>query len=149
MKPSEYGKIFSKNLKRIAYEHQRSQADIARDLGLKQGTVSTWMTGTRVPRMDKIDMLCDYFNVPRSALMEPHTEDYYQKYLNGQPLPLDNTTLKPYYYNDQTAKIAQEIFDNTDLGWLHHNVPKMPPEDIAVLKKMAEALYKKEFPDDN
>lgn len=35
MTSTEYGKILSKNLKRIAYENQKTQADIARDLGLK------------------------------------------------------------------------------------------------------------------
>ncbi len=70
MDPTEYGKIISKNLKRIAYEHQKSQADIARDLGIKQGTLSSWMTGARVPRMNKIDRLCNYFNCTRADLME-------------------------------------------------------------------------------
>ena len=31
-----YNKIISKNLKRLAYEHEKSQADIARDLGIKK-----------------------------------------------------------------------------------------------------------------
>lgn len=74
MTSTEYGKILSKNLKRIAYENQKTQADIARDLGLKQVTVSSWMNGTRVPRMDKIDLLCHYFNCKRSDLMEEHPE---------------------------------------------------------------------------
>lgn len=74
MTSTEYGKILSKNLKRIAYENQKTQADIARDLGLKQVTVSSWMNGTRVPRMDKIDLLCHYFNCKRSDLMEEHPD---------------------------------------------------------------------------
>ena len=68
----EYGKIISKNLKRIAYDNQKSQADIARDLGLKQATVSSWMNGTRIPRMSKIDLLCHYFNCKRVDIMEEH-----------------------------------------------------------------------------
>lgn len=71
MTNQEYAKITSKNLKRIAYEHQKSQADIAKDLGINKGTVSSWMTGARVPRMDKIDLLCKYFNCKREDLMEP------------------------------------------------------------------------------
>ena len=69
MAKDEYAKIVSKNLKRIAYEHHKTQADIARDLKLNPGTVSTWMLGTRVPRMKKIDMLCDYFNCSRDEIM--------------------------------------------------------------------------------
>lgn len=67
---SDYGKVFSKNLKRIAYDRGKTQADIARDLHFKQGTVSTWMTGTRVPRMDKVDALCRYFRCTRTELLD-------------------------------------------------------------------------------
>lgn len=67
---SEYGKIFSKNLKRIAYDRGKSQADIARDLKFKQATVSSWMVGTRVPRMDKVDALCRYFRCSRTELLD-------------------------------------------------------------------------------
>lgn len=70
MSGNEYGKVIAKNLKRIAYEHKKTQADIARDLHLNQGTVSTWMVGSRIPRMDKIDLLCNYFNVSRAEIME-------------------------------------------------------------------------------
>lgn len=119
MTSSEYGKIFSKNLKRIAYDHQRTQADIARDLGLKQGTVSTWMLGTRVPRMDKIDLLCDYFNVPRSALMEPHDEEYYQ--------------------NQKAASETQQLFDS-DLQALLGAAKGCPPEIIRSVTEMFKTL---------
>lgn len=70
MAATEYGKIIAKSIKRIAYEHEKTQADISRDLHIRQSTVSSWMTGNRVPRMDKIDMLCNYFNVSRAEIME-------------------------------------------------------------------------------
>lgn len=79
MNEKYYGKIVGKNLKRIAYEHRKTQADIAKDLGLSKSTVSSWMNGTRVPRMDKIDLLCHYFNCKRVDIMEDHseTDEYY------------------------------------------------------------------------
>lgn len=66
----EYAKIIAKNLKRIAYESKRTQADISRDLHISKATVSSWMVGTRCPRMKHIDMLCNYFNVSREEIME-------------------------------------------------------------------------------
>lgn len=120
MTSKEYGKIISKNLKRIAYEHQRSQADISRDLDLKQATVSSWMNGTRVPRMDKIDLLCHYFNCKRSDIMEPHD-----------------------YYAPDTAKAAQELFDS-DLRALMDAARDCPPE---VIRSAADLL--REFKETN
>lgn len=70
MKDKEYPKIFSKNLRRIAYTAGKSQADISKDLKINKATVSSWMNGTRVPRMESVDLLCHYFNVKRSDLME-------------------------------------------------------------------------------
>ena len=72
----EYGKIIAQNLKRIAYDNDRTQADICRDLKLSDSTVSSWFNGTRVPRMDKIDLLAHYFNCTRADIMEPHKEDH-------------------------------------------------------------------------
>ena len=57
MSESEYAKIISKNLRRIAYDAGKSQADISRDLKINKATVSSWMNGTRVPRMDNIDIV--------------------------------------------------------------------------------------------
>lgn len=72
MTEKEYAKIVAQNLRRIAYEYNKTQVEIARDLGLNKATISAWMNGTRTPKMPKIDMLCAYFGVKRSDLMEPH-----------------------------------------------------------------------------
>lgn len=56
------------------------------------------MNGTRVPRMDKVDLLASYFNVTRSDIMEEHT-----------------STKRSYYLDPETAQAAQELFDNSDL----------------------------------
>ena len=65
-----YAKLVAKNLRNIAFENEKTQADIARDLKISKATISSWMNGTRVPRMDKIDLLCHYFNCKRSDIME-------------------------------------------------------------------------------
>lgn len=70
MTQDEYAKIIAKNLKRIAYENDKTQADISRDLNINKQTVSSWFRGERVPRMGKIDQLCEYFHCNRSDIME-------------------------------------------------------------------------------
>lgn len=70
MDEKEIAKTIAQNLKNIAYENQKTQADIARDLGINKATISSWMNGTRIPRMSKIDLLCHYFNCKRSDIME-------------------------------------------------------------------------------
>lgn len=65
-----YREIFSKNLRDIMDEKNVSQIDLVNDLGLDKSTVSTWVNGSRLPRMDKVDMLAKYLGVKRSNLME-------------------------------------------------------------------------------
>ena len=66
----DYGRIIAKNLKKIMFESGKTQADMSRDLGIGKTTISAWMNGAHVPRMDKIDLLCDYFGCKRSDIME-------------------------------------------------------------------------------
>lgn len=73
MTEKEYAMIVAQNLRRIAFEHNKSQKDIADGLGIHKSTVSAWMNGTRTPKMDKIDMLCRFFVVNRSDIMEPYS----------------------------------------------------------------------------
>ena len=74
MNEQEYNKAVASNLRRIMYERDKTQADMARDLGIKKGTISTWMNGKHMPRMDKIDMMCKYLNCKRSDLLEVDKE---------------------------------------------------------------------------
>ena len=78
MTQKEYALVVANNLRRIAYDAGKTQADISRDLKINKATVSSWMNGTRLPRMKKIDLLCHYFNVSRAEIMEKE-EDRQQK----------------------------------------------------------------------
>ena len=75
MTENEYAKVIAKNLRRLAFLHDKSQMDISRELGINQSTLSCWMNGTRTPKMSKIDMFCNYFNCSRDAIMEPHGDN--------------------------------------------------------------------------
>ena len=68
----KFAKIFSKNLKRLAYDNGKKQVDMAKDLNISKATISSWMNGTRVPRMETIDLLCDYFHCKRTDIMEDY-----------------------------------------------------------------------------
>ncbi len=65
-----YKKIFSKNLRRLMDTSDKSQTDIINDLGFTRSAVSSWVIGTRLPRMDKVDALANYFHCKRSDLIE-------------------------------------------------------------------------------
>ena len=63
----EFNKIVAQNLRNLIYERNKNQATVAKELGINKATLSSWMNGTRTPKMVNIDMLCEYFGVPRSG----------------------------------------------------------------------------------
>lgn len=96
MSEKDYMKAFAKNLKRLLEEKGKTQAELSRDLGLSKTTVSSWFNGYRMPRMDKIELLCNYFNVSKSELLEvnPDTTLYYLKLEKKKPEEIDSKEYK-------------------------------------------------------
>ena len=66
----EYRKIFVRKLAYYMQLNGKNQIDLMHDLGLKSATVSSWCTGKKLPRMDKIQLLADYFHIEKSDLLE-------------------------------------------------------------------------------
>lgn len=126
MSEEVYKKIFSKNLNHYMELNQKTQTDIINDLGFNKSAVSTWCNGTRLPRMDKVDTLAKYFKINRSDLIEEK----------------DNTDR--YYFNDETAKAAQEIFENKELRLLFDAARDADAEDLQTVHSMLLALKRKE-----
>lgn len=124
MSEKEYAKIFSKNLRRIAYNAGKSQADISRELKINKATVSSWMNGTRVPRMESIDLLCHYFNVKRVDLMEDRGDESVED--------------APYYMDDDARELAQFLFEHPEYKVLFDGVRKVRKEDLEVIKSLLE-----------
>lgn len=70
MSDDKYKQIFSQNLRYYMSLNNKEQIDLINDLGFNKSAVSTWCNGTRLPRMDKVNMLAEYFHINRSDLIE-------------------------------------------------------------------------------
>lgn len=69
--------IFSTNLKRKMEEANKTRRDIVDALGFSYFTVTDWVNGKKMPRMDKVEQLAKYFGCLKSDLIEqknPTTE---------------------------------------------------------------------------
>ena len=62
--------IFSFNLKYQLSENNVPQIEVANKIGVSPQTFNTWVQGIAYPRMDKIQMLADYFGIRKSDLIE-------------------------------------------------------------------------------
>ncbi len=75
MDNNDYRDIFAENLNYYMEQNGVKQIDIAERLGISKSTVSSWCGGVKIPRMDKIEMLADYFGISKSALIEKRNGD--------------------------------------------------------------------------
>ena len=68
---AEYDKtIFARNLNQCMEEKGVKQTDICALLSVSKSTVSSWCSGEKMPRMDKVETLADYFGIQKSDLIE-------------------------------------------------------------------------------
>ena len=66
----ERKKIFSRNLLNVLNKTQKTQIEVAIAIGVSQQTFNSWCRGVALPRMDKIQMLADHFNINMADLIE-------------------------------------------------------------------------------
>lgn len=62
--------IIAKNIKKLMEVNNVSQTDICNALNFKPSTFSDWVNAKTYPRIDKIEMLANYFGVEKSDLIE-------------------------------------------------------------------------------
>ena len=129
MGEKEYAKIISKNLKRIMYDAGKTQVEVARDLKLSKATLSSWMNGTRIPRMDKIDILCNYFNVSRADIME-EASDHVPN--SGQ--------IGEYYLDTEARELAEFLHKNPEYKVLFDASRKVKKKDIEFVTEFIERM---------
>ncbi|MGC7665143.1 helix-turn-helix domain-containing protein [Staphylococcus epidermidis] len=78
--------ILSKNLKNLLERKGKTQTDMAKDLDLKESTVSSWINAVKYPRRDKVELLADYFGVMPSDITEDKSlqQDTLAAHLDGE-----------------------------------------------------------------
>lgn len=123
MSEKEYGIIFSKNLSYYMNKYDITQAVLAKKIGVSPATISNWCNGIKLPRMDKVDALANYFGIRRSDLIVEKNE---------QPE-------EPTYYLDEDAREAAEfLHKNPDYKVLFDASRKVKKEDIEFVKQMLD-----------
>lgn len=128
MSEADFKRIFSNRLNYYLDKYNMTQLELAKKLGVGTTSVSNWCRGLKTPRMDKVDAMCRIFDCKRSDLMEEKPDNH----------PTE------YYINEETAQVAQEIFENKELRALFDVQKNMDPDDLRALHNMALALKRKE-----
>lgn len=63
-------KTMSKNLKKYLKLYNVSRTQLSESLDISYSTISDWVNGNAYPRIDKIEMMANYFGINKSDLVE-------------------------------------------------------------------------------
>lgn len=69
--------VLAKNLAYYLERSGKDQKEVAEVVGVAPSTFNEWMKAKKYPRIDKIEMLANYFGILKSDLIEEATEDGY------------------------------------------------------------------------
>lgn len=121
---------FPNIFKHIREKSGLTQQKLADKLGISRSAVGMYEKGEREPNFETLELIADTFNVDMNYLLgkKPSTE------------VIPDT----YYFNPETSKIAQEIYDNKELSLLFDAARDADPEDLQTVHSMLMALKRKE-----
>lgn len=62
--------VFAKNLNFYLETTGKTQKEVAEAIGVAPASLNEWIKGKKYPRIDKIEMLANYFRILKSDLIE-------------------------------------------------------------------------------
>lgn len=146
---TEDAKRIGRRISDLLIEKDKTQKDLAEAIGVSKATVSSWTNGTRIPRMDKIKAMTDYFGCTRSDILgdfvierTPRDEDiqrnmmavleaYAKKYQGGAP----------EFYDDEVVRIiAEKLRTNPEYAVLFKAAAGLKPEDVDFVTQFIEKM---------
>lgn len=114
------------NVVNLCKSHGIAQTALEKELGFARGSIGKMKTSNMThARLQKI---ADYFNVSIDFI------------LTGEAPEQESITEKKWYFSDETAAVAQEIFDNPDLHALFDAAKDSRPEDLRLTADMLKRL---------
>lgn len=89
---------FAKNLAYYINKHGKEQKELAEIVGVAPSTFNAWIKAKKYPRMDKVELLANYFGILKSDLIEEQNSIYTQRTISitaGEQKLLDLFRLIP------------------------------------------------------
>jgi len=120
--------IFGKNLRNLLAERGKTQADLCRHIKVSSATASDWANGKKIPRADKLQIICAWLNCELSDLLEEQTSVRTE----GQV---------PQYYDDETVQMVTErLRTNPEYSVLFKAASNVKPEELEFATRFIEKM---------
>lgn len=118
--------IFAKNLCYYIEKSGKSKKELAEIVGVAPSTFNEWTKGKKYPRIDKIEILANYFGILKSDLIEEKTEEHREMHKKNDIL---SDAIIRMRTDDEFMSVVESLMS-------------LDSEGLAVIKQMASALKK-------
>lgn len=124
MADKELRQRFSERLNYYLNLNGYTQADMARRMHVSTATTAKWCTGMSIPRIDKIQSLCNWLGIEKSQLLDS----------------VEEQSQEEYYINKDARDLAEFLFKNPEYRVLFDASRNVKPEDIEFVKQMIDRM---------
>jgi transcriptional regulator with XRE-family HTH domain len=152
----EDAKRIGRNILNLIIKNEIEQKDLAVALGVSEATVSSWVNGTRIPRMGTVSKICKYFGVPRSAIIGDSqtqtgqtitiTSEMFSAITKAVDKAMDERGVPthgqlPEYYDSEAVRVVTDrLRTNPEYSALFKAASNLKPEDVEFVTKFIEKM---------
>ena len=139
--------IMAKNIQYYMDKYEKTRQDMCDALGVKYTTFTDWVKGNSYPRIDKIELMANYFGISKADLVEEHLSEklkrahgvvinVYGRVAAGIPLEMIEDII-------DTEEIPEEMAKTGDFFGLQIHgdsmEPRMKDGDVVIVRKQDDA----------
>ena len=152
----EDAKRIGRNILNLIIKNEIEQKDLAVALGVSEATVSSWVNGTRIPRMGTVNKICKYFGVPRSAILINSqlaneapavvTSEMFSAISQAVTKAMEEQGVPTYgqpneYYDSEAVRVVTDrLRTNPEYSTLFKAASNLKPEDVEFVTKFIEKM---------
>lgn len=129
--------IFSKNLKFYIEKSGRDRRELAEIWGFPYSTVTEWINARKYPRIDRIEIMADYFGILKSDLIEEKMTEEKEK---------DNDIMADIIVRMRTDKdyfnVVETLFKDEEIFAAVKSIVEMDVEQSKSVVGMLKAFGK-------
>lgn len=126
---------FANIFKTLRVTRGYTQEELSKRLDISRSRIGMYETGAREPDFETLESIADFFNVDIDYLVGRTNKTTYIPESHAYK----KDTADGYYTDPETAKMAQELFENKDLRILFDAARDAKPQDL----KMAADMLKR------
>ncbi|BDH62799.1 hypothetical protein MTP04_29290 [Lysinibacillus sp. PLM2] len=139
--------ILGENLLKMLNEKGIDQSVLADYLGVSNASVTYWIKGEKYPRIDKIQKIADFFNIPKSHLTEEQQSNRIETRSNVMKVPILGTIRngEPTLVEENYYGYKYELIDslpNRNVFYFQATEdsmePSIPKNSFVLIKEQSE-----------